>query len=285
MLSNENRHALLSLSLLACAQIGAGVASAQNGAAAEPEKLQALIVTGQASASHVWRETTPELRKALEETGRFDVRVTEEFRGIGPSTLAAYDVLILSYSNGSDEQLAWGAESQDSVQAFVSAGKGLVLYHSALSAFREWPAYEEMSGGSYRPDNGHHSPAHDFAIEIVDTGHPITRGLGPLVEQHDELYANLRWQPAGSFHVLATAYDDHSLYGDSPRQPIPGAGRDQPMLWTTGYGDGRVFVTAFGHGVENVRGQTFRVTFARGAEWAASGKVTQSIPPKLAGPR
>lgn len=285
MLSNQNRSALLSFFLLVCAQTATGVASAQNGASTEPEKLQALIVTGQHSASHMWRETTPELRKALEETGRFDVRVTEEFRGIRPSTLASYDVLILNYSNGRDEQLAWGAKSQDAVQDFVRVGKGLVLYHSALSAFREWPAYEEMSGGSYRPGNGHHSPAHDFVIEMIDNDHPITRGLGPLVEQNDELYANLKWQPAGSFHVLATAYDDHSLYGDNPRQPIPGAGRDQPMLWTTGYGDGRVFVTAFGHGVENVRGQTFRVTFTRGVEWAASGKVTQSIPQKLAGPR
>ncbi|MBT5560612.1 MAG: hypothetical protein HOJ88_12045, partial [Proteobacteria bacterium] len=62
---------------------------------------------------------------------------------------------------------------------------------------------------------------------------------------------------------------------DSPRQPVLGPGRDQPMLWTTQYGDGRVFVTAFGHSVENVRGQTFRVTFRRGTEWAATGDVTQ----------
>jgi hypothetical protein len=26
------------------------------------------------------------------------------------------------------------------------------------------------------------------------------------------LYANLHWQPDGSYHVLATAYDDHALY-------------------------------------------------------------------------
>jgi len=60
------------------------------------------------------------------------------------------------------------------------------------------------------------------------------------------------------------------------------------MLFTVGYGRGRVFVTTLGHvgkggkehpfiqrAMENVG---FIVTFQRGAEWAASGKVTQAIP-------
>ena len=44
-------------------------------------KLQALIITGQ--NNHDWRGTTPVLRKLLEDTGRFEVRVTEDFRGAG----------------------------------------------------------------------------------------------------------------------------------------------------------------------------------------------------------
>ena len=47
-------------------------------------KLQALIITGQ--NNHDWRGTTPVLRKLLEDTGRFEVRVTEDFRGGGPAT-------------------------------------------------------------------------------------------------------------------------------------------------------------------------------------------------------
>ena len=56
-----------------------------------PAKLQALIITGQ--NGHDWKGTTPLLRKALEDTGRFEVRVTEEFRGAGPETLAPYDLV------------------------------------------------------------------------------------------------------------------------------------------------------------------------------------------------
>src|SRR5215471_15032466 len=48
-------------------------------------KLQVLIVTGQNTASHDWHGTTQVLRKLLEESGRFEVRVTEESarRGAG----------------------------------------------------------------------------------------------------------------------------------------------------------------------------------------------------------
>ena len=86
----------------------------------------------------------------------------------------------------------------------------------------------------------------------------------------DELYANLKWQSAGSYHVLASAYDDHGLYDDKAtdarnKQLMSGAGQDEPMLWTTQFGSGRVFTTAL-----------------RGAEWAATGKVTIPIPADLA---
>jgi type 1 glutamine amidotransferase len=55
------------------------------------------------------------------------------------------------------------------------------------------------------------------------------------------------------------------------------------MLWTTSYGQGRVFVTALGHDVPAIRTPAFIATFVRGCEWAATGKVTVPLPPELAG--
>ena len=43
-----------------------------------------------------------------------------------------------------------------------------------------------------------------------------------------------------------------------------------------------MFVTTLGHGPDEVRESGFGTTFARGAEWAATGKVTLPIPPALA---
>src|SRR5204862_6001575 len=75
-------------------------------APAAPPKIQVLIVTGQ--NGHNWRGTTPLLRKALEDTGKFEVRVTEEFRGAGPETLAPYDVVVLNYFERGRPELKWG---------------------------------------------------------------------------------------------------------------------------------------------------------------------------------
>ncbi len=236
-------------------------------------KLQALIITGQNTASHDWRATTPVLRKLLEDTGRFEVRVTEDFRGAGPETLAPYDVVIVNYYDGRKPELRWGDRAEKALLSYVAAGKGLVLYHFSLAAFDGWTEYEKLSGGNWRPNFGHHSARHDFTVTVTDRQHPAARGLDAKIPQpNDELYANLKWQPAGSFHVLATAWDDHKLYRVGEKQALPGAGLDQPMLWTVTSGQGRVFVTALGHDIDAMKSPAFITSYIRGTEWAATGK-------------
>ena len=244
-------------------------------AQAPKPKLQVLIVTGQNTASHDWHGTTPVLRKLLEDTGRFEVRVTEEFRGAGPETLAPYDVVVLSYYDGRKPELRWGERTDSALLNYLRSGKGVVVFHFALAAFDGWADYEKLTAANWRPNNGHHSARHDFTVTIKDTDHPITRGMKPTFAQaNDELYANLKWQPEGSFHVLATAWDDHSLYRQGEKQPIPGAGLNQPMLWTVNVGSGRVFVTALGHDADAMKSAGFITTLTRGTEWAATGAVT-----------
>ena len=183
----------------------AGIAPAQT------PKIQVLIITGQ--NGHDWRATTPVLRKILEDTKRFEVRVTEEFRGAGPETLAPYDLVVLNYYDGNKPALRWGTRADDALLEFVRGGKGLVVYHFSAAAFNGWSEFEQMCAGNWRPNNGHHSARHDFTITVADPEHPITRGMRATFPQaNDELYANLKWQPEGSYHVLATAYDDHALY-------------------------------------------------------------------------
>lgn len=235
-------------------------------------KIQTLIISGQ--NGHDWRTINPLLRKALEDTGRFEVRVTEEFRGVGPETLAPYDLVVLNYADWKKPGLRFGDRADAALLDFVKSGKGLVLYHFSAAAFDGWTEFEKLSGGNWRPGAGQHSAAHDFTVEIKDPNHPITRGLpATLPQTHDELYSNLKWQPEGCCHILATAWDDHSLY-KNPQQPIPGAGKAEPMLWTLDYGKGRVYADMLGHDGPAVQTPTFVTLFTRGAEWAATGKVT-----------
>ena len=72
----------------------------------------------------------------------------------------------------------------------------------------------------------------------------------------------------------------------------------EPILWTVGYGEGRVVVTVLGHrmsdqfrydperheldhganGTKAVHSVGFQTLLARGAEWAATGNVTIPVP-------
>src|SRR5512134_2355202 len=79
--------------------------SAQPSPPPDPSKIQVLIVTGQ--HVHDWRGTTPVLKQILESTGRFEVRVNEEFRGAGPETLANYDLVVVNYYNRGEKD-RWG---------------------------------------------------------------------------------------------------------------------------------------------------------------------------------
>ena len=88
------------------------------------------------------------------------------------------------------------------------------------------------------------------------------------MHQGDELYAHLRG-PAENVTVLATAYSDPANRG---------SGHDEPVLMTIAYGQGRVFHTTLGHDVNALSSVDFVVTFQRGTEWAATGKVTQKVP-------
>ncbi len=145
-----------------------------------------------------------------------------------------------------------------------------------------WLEYEKMCAGNWRPNNGQHSPRHDFTVEIKDTEHPITRGMkSSFLQPNDELYSNLRWQPEGSYHVLATAWDDHARYGDKAAQPTPGPGRHHPVLWTVRCGKGRVFGDVLGHDAAAMQSPGFIATFVRGTEWAATGEVTLPLPAEL----
>ena len=267
------------LLLTTCVVVFCGLAAAQ---AEKPDKIQVLIITGQDVNAHDWRSTTPLLRSILQDTGKFEVRVTEEFRGAGPETLAPYDLVVLNYFGLRKPELRWGQRADNALLEFLRSGKGVVVFHFSTAAFSGWEEYEKLCGGNWRRNNGHHSPSHDFTVDIKDADHPITHGLkSSFPVPNDELYANLKWQPEGSYHVLATAWDDHSLYKKA-RQPIPGPGLHHPILWTVNYGKGRVFATVLGHTPENLKVPAFRVTYARGAEWAATGKVTLPIPAEMA---
>jgi type 1 glutamine amidotransferase len=102
----------------------------------------------------------------------------------------------------------------------------------------------------------------------------------------DELYSNQRG-PAKNMTILATAYSDPAREAHWGVE-THGTGAHEPMIYTIEYGEGRVFGTAMGHvdgGAPVGSGPWpaidcvgFITLIQRGAEWAATGAVTQTVP-------
>jgi len=254
---------------------------------AKPD-LKALIVDGQ--NNHSWQTTTPPLKALLEDTGIFKVDVAtsppkgrpmESFK----PEFAKYDVVVMNYTG--DE---WPSGTQKALVDYMNKGGGLVIYHAADNAFPKWPEYNEMigiggwggrdekSGPMVRWKNnrmvldnspgrgGTHGPQHAFQLITRDRHHPIMAGLPEKwMHSKDELYSKLRG-PAKNMHILATAYADPAKRG---------TGEHEPALFTITYGKGRVFHTVLGHAPEQLKCVGFITTYQRGAEWAATGRVTQ----------
>ena len=258
-----------------------------------------MILDGESGGPyHDWPRVTTVLKRMLDETGLFDDDGRDGAAGRRatsaalPRAFANYRVVVMNY-DAPDER--WPAALKTSFEEYVRNGGGLVSVHAADNAFPGWPAFNEMIGvggwrgrtetvgaalvrsatGSSSPIRrrappGSHGRRVPFQVTVRDAAHPITRGL-PRVWMHqgDELYARLRG-PGRNMTVLATAYSD-------PQNA--GSGRDEPTLMVIDYGRGRVFHTTAGHDVYALSSVDFVVTLQRGTEWAATGRVTQKLPP------
>jgi hypothetical protein len=65
--------------------------------------IRVLILSGSSDYAHPWLTTIIYLQQALMNTGRFDVKIEEEVRGITAATLANYDVLLEYYKSPGGE--------------------------------------------------------------------------------------------------------------------------------------------------------------------------------------
>lgn len=238
-------------------------------------KIQVLILTGYNSTPfHHWRINVPVLRQILESTGKFEVRIDEEPRGATADTFSGYDVLLLDYSDYTKSLgPTWPQMTRQAYISFLRNGGGVVAFHVTVGSFPEWSEFAKTLGILDREHLGH-APYHIFPVSLTHLRDPIDKGLPSRFDEWGEIYNGYILAP--NVRVLATAFDD-------PNNCLPGgkdcgSGKNEPILWTTKYGKGRVFVTTLGHDMNSISSPSFKTTLIRGTEWVANGNVTTCPP-------
>lgn len=268
---------------------------------ANAQKIKTMIITGQDN-NHWWEGGSDAVKKILENSGLFTADIlaisdpdksTESYH----PDFKKYDLVVINYGG-----VTWSEKTRKDFETFVSNGGGVVVLHSSVVPMDDWKEYNKMIGlgawngrnekdgpyvywkesrfvYDYSPgDAGYHGLQHPYTITHRNTEHPILKGLPPVWKHFkDELYAHLRG-PAENMEVLATAFE---TAGDGDE------GRDEPVIWTVNYGKGKVFVTVLGHAGNDpplrysMECTGYQAILLRGAEWAATGNVTQAVPKDL----
>jgi hypothetical protein len=283
---------LVTVSVVSLAWAGTAVS-------APAKKITVLLVTGQ--NNHNWVRSTPIIEHLLEETGRFEVKVSTTPTKEAPEDawndwspeFKSYDVVLSDY-NGK----MWPDPLKKDFVDYVKGGGRVVLVHAANNAFTGWPEFEEMTGMLWRDASygdrlyldenlkpvrqakgegpgGGHGAGHSYPIATRDDQNPIFKGL-PKAWMHvsDELYHAQRG-PAKEVHILATAFSS---------KKSGGTGVHEPMVWWIPYGKGKVITLVPGHLGENDKYPTtydcvgFRTVLQRSVEWVATDKVTIPVP-------
>lgn len=212
----------------------------------------------------------------------------------------SYDVVI---SNLGWKTAHWNDAIKKNFEDYMKNGGGFIPIHAADNAWGSWEEYNKIIGlGGWDGRNAEtgpyvyydinnklkydtsegpcatHGAQSEFQLKTRAPEHPIMKGIPDTwLHSKDELYERLRG-PAENMTILATAFSGDMADADKENKNEGRTGRHEPLLIAIEYGEGRVFHSALGHMDYSMECVGFITTFQRGAEWAATGKVTQDIP-------
>ena len=228
-------------------------------------KSRVLILSG--ANNHDWKTTTPAIRKALEDTGRFEVAVEENVMAMKPEAFAPYAVVLGNFNTfGKDAPQAkeWPAATRQAFLDHMAKGRGFVMVHAGSSVFYDWQEFQNLACGTWKDGTGH-GQIHVNQVTFTGTESPITKDLKSFWIR-DEFWQNIVVAPGAK-----------PLASVTPDPAFNGSGKPENILFTTESGGARGFAIFLGHDTVTMKNTAWKTLLQRGTEWAATGKVT--IPP------
>jgi type 1 glutamine amidotransferase len=194
-----------------------------------------------------------------------DVRITTDLRTLNPETLGAYQAIVnwSTFVQPTPEQVSALIDA-------VQGGLGLFAIHGGAATFWNSAPYLTLLGSRFL----RHDPYKEFLVEIEDTQHPITQGVGNFLIE-DELYE--QGGKVEDFEVFAAAVTAGSPYGgevaslgEGPLGPdiqLLASAEGHPLLYAKTHGRGRIHYNALGHDEKALSNPNFRRLVSQGLRW------------------
>ncbi len=194
-------------------------------------------------------------------------------------------------------------QTKKNLEDFVANGGGFITVHAANNSWDNWAEFNKMTGLGgwggrnedsgpyvyYNTDNvlvrdttagpgGSHGAQQEGIVIVREAEHPIMKGM-PSKWKHtmDEVYDRLRG-PAENMTVLATTFSGTDENSPPWNKSTKGTNRHEPMFMAIDYNKGRVLNICYGHSDLSFECVGLKTIVERGAEWAATGQVSQELP-------
>lgn len=183
-----------------------------------------------------------------DKTGAYTALDSEDENMFEPEKLKAFDaVFMLNTTLNCLSSKKAPPEREEmlkqSLESFVSGGKGLIGVHAATDTYHNWPAYNKMMGGTFA---GH--PWHKkVPVKNLDPMSPINAAFdGKDFEITDEIYQFRADTAQPSERHFLLALDTTKM---DPADVKKGKRQDglYPVSWIGTYGSGKTFYCSLGH--------------------------------------
>jgi len=230
----------------------------------QTHQYKALIITGQ--NEHNWQVSSEAIKQILEETDMFSPVIMvapakgEDISGFNPD-FNNYNLVVLDYKGN-----ALSETVSTDLDDYVNNGGGLIYYCSKSDMVFSESDSVDITDRS------------DFEVNVIADNHPVLNELPKKwIQPEDVLEKTLKYDE--DYEVLATGVIGSSYASFRDTSYVPTI---EPVLLAKNSGKGRVLIIMFGAPDEKennaLHSVGFIITLQRGAEWVASGDVTQEVP-------
>lgn len=210
-----------------------------------------------------------------QQSGAFDVTVTENPADLRMDVLRQYDVLAWISTTG---KAPMTQQQRDDVIRWAGCGGGNLGFHAVLDSEYGWTEHAELFGAQFdsHPKNAGSGQAR---MLVEDGEHPITAGWkgAPSFQLDDEYY---RWRTAKRVPGISLPRNDpdtdvllsldESTVGEEIQSGPLAYEHHQPIAWTKTFRDGgRVYYNNMGHSDSTWAEGAFRTSLVNGIDWVS----------------